>query len=394
MKRIFLAAHYNLNNGDRAVLEATISQLSEQKNSDIIVSAYSPEKLNDNRFKTVGWPLKNFFSKKVFNLIIKFHKIFLLKYFYRILIDKEYLSALEGSDIVLISGGHHLTDILGEYTFYQLAINFLVPIYCNKKIYLLPQSIGPIKEDNKYINKDLVFILNHVEHIAYRDRVSKDLIDKKGIMTKNDCIPDIVYALKNKKFENERKTIGIALYCNYTLEKKDLMNFVLDNLVKTIEWLLSKNYKVKIIPMEVKNSTNDDRVVANKLINRLKETENIDNFSIEEPKDNNIESIVELFSNKDMVLAYKTHSVIFSLINTVPVIAIAYHPKSIEFMDSIGLKKYAIEDKKADFDTLKDMIINVNNNSSIIKEKEINGVKERVHMINSYLNDIIFNGLQ
>lgn len=394
MKNIFLAAHYNLNNGDRAVLEATISQLTELKDTNIIVSAHSPELLNDNKFKTVGWPLKNRLSKKIFSLLIKTHKMSLLKYLYKFLVDKEYLNAMKKSDVVLISGGHHLTDILGEYTFYLLAINFLIPIYCKKKIYLLPQSIGPIKEENKYVNEDLTFILNNVEHIAYRDKVSKDLIDKKGIVTTNEYIPDIVYALKNEKLVNEEKTIGIALYCNYTSEKQTLINFVLDNLTKTIKWLLSENYKVKVIPMEVKDSNSDDRVVANQLIGRVKGAENSNNFSIEEPKDNNIKSIVELFSNKDIILAYKTHSVVFSLINTVPVVAIAYHPKSIEFMDSVGLKEYAVEDRKADFDTLKEMIIDIQNNSSAIKEKEVSGVNENVNIINSYLNDVIFKSLQ
>lgn len=44
-------------------------------------------------------------------------------------------------------------------------------------------------------------------------------------------------------------------------------------------------------------------------------------------------------------VGHKTHSTIFALATGTPVIALAYHPKTIEFLKQFGLEKNAIDDK-------------------------------------------------
>ena len=388
MKKIFIAAHYNLNNGDRAVLEATI-QLLYGKNYEIVVSAFEKEKLIDKRFRTVSWPISSKIKNKVYTLLIKLKKTNLLKLIYRLLIDKEYLRELQSSDIILISGGHHLTDILGEYTFYLLGLNYLIPIYESKDIFLLPQSIGPIKKENQHVLKTLIYILQNVKNIAYRDKSSKTFLEKLNITTPITYIPDIVYSINSRKLEKQEKTVGIALYCNYSKEKETLKEFVLSNLILLCQNLINRGYKIRIIPMEVKNTKSDDRIVANKIISEVTLINNNADICIEEPKNNDILSIVELFSNKDFILAYKTHSVVFSLINLVPVVAIAYHPKSIEFMESVNLKEYAIEDRNATMESLNKLInkIIVNKENIIVAEKD--GVEKNRKTINNYISTIV-----
>lgn len=388
MKKIFIAAHYNLNNGDRAVLEATI-QLLYGKNYEIVVSAFEKEKLIDKRFRTVSWPISSKIKNRIYTLLIKLKKTNLLKLIYKLLVDKEYLDELQNSDIILISGGHHLTDILGEHTFYQLGLNYLIPIYESKDIFLLPQSIGPIKKENQHILETLVNILQNVKNIAYRDQSSKMFLKELNITTPTTFVPDIVYSINNRKLEKQEKTIGIALYCNYSKEKESLKKFVLDNLILLCQNLTDKGYKIRIIPMEVKNTKSDDRITANKIINKIKLVNNHADICIEEPKNNEILSIVELFSNKDFILAYKTHSVVFSLINLVPCVAIAYHPKSIEFMESVNLKEYAIEDRNATMEALNELInkIIVNEKNIIITEKA--GIEKNREIISNYISTIV-----
>ena len=53
--KFFIGAHYNLNNGDRALLEATVQTLSNcYSDCEITVSAFDPSSLNDPRFKVVS----------------------------------------------------------------------------------------------------------------------------------------------------------------------------------------------------------------------------------------------------------------------------------------------------------------------------------------------------
>lgn len=390
MKNIFIAAHYNLNNGDRAVLEATI-QMIQNTNSEskITVSAFEPERLSDTRYKVVGWPIdKNKMAQKMYMALCRLNGFKYLKYFYKMLVNKEYIRELEKSDIVLISGGHHLTDILGADTCYQLAINYVIPILKGKKVYLLPQSIGPVK--NEKVKSDVKYILDNVSEIAYRDSSSEEFLSKLDIKTVYKYIPDVVYTIKPTEVRQHRaKNVGVALYCNYSGEKREkLMPFVISNLKQTVDKLLADGCEVNFIPMEIKGSAADDRRVANEIIAGVDESFK-DKISILEPKDDVITSIVNLFSGNDVILAYKTHSVVFSTVNFVPVVAIAYHPKSVEFMQTIGLKEYAVNDIDATCDNLMRLIEQVVENRDDIKQKEKHGVAHNVEIISDYFDDIL-----
>lgn len=146
---------------------------------------------------------------------------------------------------------------------------------------------------------------------------------------------------------------------------------------------------MKIIPMEIKNSASDDRVVANQIINKIGNETFGKTLCIEEPATSNIVDIVKLFSSKDFIIAYKTHSVVFSLINHVPVIAVAYHPKSIEFMESVDLLEYAIEDSKADSEKLEKIINSIEKNHEEIVRKEEIGVNQNLEIIQNYLVNLL-----
>ena len=205
MPKILIAAHYNMNNGDRAVLEATIRKLLEyDSNIKITVSAINPHKLIDQRIQVVGWPIKNIkLYKTLFWTLMKFNNFRLLKKIYKVLIDSEYMKALRESDIVLISGGHHLTDILGSRNYYNLAINYLIPIFECKKVYLMPQSIGPVNNTRmRYTTK---FILDHVQSIAYRDNSSKIFLKELNVKVPFKYVPDIVFSLSSSQEKIEKK---------------------------------------------------------------------------------------------------------------------------------------------------------------------------------------------
>ena len=382
---VFIAAHCNINNGDRAVLEATVNTVNRFfPNVKITVSAAEPDILSDNRFKVVGWPRRRNFICKIIYRFICITKCFrVYKFFYKYITNKSYLEELKKADIVFISGGHHLTDILGELNYFNLATSFLVPIYEKKRIYLLSQSIGPV--ENKHLRKNVKFILENVSNIAFRDQSSKAFLDEIDIKNEYSYLPDMVFSLyrDNEIKDCQRKTIGVALYCSYYGAKRQiLMPKVIHNLTLTLEYYINKGYNVRFISMD----TNDE-IVAKKIIKELS-AKNDETIQIERPKDKNILSVVELFRDKEIVLAYKTHAVIFSLINYVPVIAIAYHQKSIEFMEMVDLSDYAVQDEDAEVDRLCELIENALNNRDIIIGKELIGCKNNKNMIEKFFEEI------
>lgn len=386
---IFIAAHYNLNNGDRAVLEATIQILKARyPKSHITVSAYKPELLKDDRFDTVDWPLKSSNKERLLLQLSRF-KLFrrIYRKFYRIIVDNKYYESLMKSDIVFISGGHHLTDILGRIGYYKLALNFIPPIEMQKKVVLLPQSIGPALD--KDVQDSIAYVLKQAKAVAYRDKASAEFIDSMECICNRYFVPDLVFNLNIEETVNNNKEVGIALYHVYNSENRDkMLSITMKGLSAIINDLLNQEYLVKIIPMD-----KGDKKFYDKLFETVRDNRNCNKFIMCQEK-RNIMDLVKEFSGLDFVLAYKTHATVFSMICTTPLIAVAYHPKSIEFMESIGLKEYSIMDSDASYDNLKILVQSVQNNLTEIKNKELLGIENNRTEIIKFFEEIeneIFN---
>ena len=293
--KCFIAAHYNLNNGDRAVLEATIQQILRfNEKNEIIVSAFEPDDLVDKRVKFVPWPIKrNRIKQKIFRILQGKKFNILLKIMYRFLCDNNYLYELKQSDVVFISGGHHLTDILGKNTYYSLACNYLIPIYEHKKIILLPQSIGPITiNTNEYNNAK--YILSNVNRIFYRDDSSKIFLQNMEIPTNFEYCPDLVFSIQaeNKKIKGEKRILGIAPYCSYQGKKRDeVFPFVQENLQYVCERYLKEGWGIRFISME-----DNDLESSFKIVNLMR-NKGFSDIDVEKSSDESVLGVINLFSN-------------------------------------------------------------------------------------------------
>lgn len=380
---IFIAAHYNLNNGDRALLEATLQILNRiAPKSNITVSAAVPKLLSDSRFSTVGWAIpRNRLRRCILELCkISFMRKFLKKHI-GLLCKKSYIKAVQDADIVFISGGHHLTDILSVNSYSMLAANFYVPIALGKKVVLLPQSIGPAQQEE--IRSSIRYILNKSHSVAYRDKSSEKFIKELNIDCSAIKVPDLVYSLKPDKRITDDKTVGVALYHAYTGEKKmQILPFTIRNLVLVLDELIRKDYRVKIILMD-----GGDEELAQQIYENLKSDDKQEKYFVAD-RGNTILDLISEFSGLSFVLAYKTHSTIFSMICETPLVSIAYHPKAIDFMRDAGLESYAMYDKDASYKNIMSIIEMLNDNLEAVRNMERESVEKNREAINSYFQEL------
>ncbi|MBE5918592.1 MAG: polysaccharide pyruvyl transferase family protein [Pseudobutyrivibrio ruminis] len=379
--KIFIAAHYNLNNGDRALLEATLQILKKSRPDALItVSAVNPEILQDKRYKVVGWPLRNSIINRLWEKMY-IDNSFLSGIFLKIFCTKNYLNELADSDIVLVSGGHHLTDLLGEASYYRLASNFSIPQYFGKKVVLLPQSLGPANSNE--VKRGIKKILTNAYSIAYRDDASKSFLQSLDITTTNMYVPDLVYSLDIENSNTIKDVVVVALYHSYSRDNKDKLNFTIPNLIKVINELANSGYLVKIVSMD-----QGDEEYYEEIVNGITPCELRERIIFEESKKNIIDTI-NIFQEAKFSITYKTHSTIFSMIANVPVVAIAYHRKTNEFMESMDLENYVLDDNEADYESIMKKIHLLLDNYEEYKVMENEGVERNRKKIFKYIRESI-----
>jgi polysaccharide pyruvyl transferase WcaK-like protein len=395
MKKLMVISHYNLNNGDRAVLEGTLQILKDNGVKKVNLSVVDKDSfktsIKDIEVTAVPWGIKfsSKLGKKIFTKLLSGLSFENVKKYAGMIYNRDYLKAVEESDIVLVSGGHHLTDIVGDEAFYRLSFDMLYPLIIGKKLVLLPQTIGPFKNPNSNKVRILKFILEKAEYTAVRDNNSIEFIKSNKITPeKVEIMPDMVFGLYKVLMDNKEEklpnSIGIALYGNYSgKDAPERVRKYLDELIGAIDDIDSK-WKINFLPMEVKGTPGDDRKLITYIKEKVKDQSKINVLE----EEGNIVSTIRNFSKNELIIAYKTHSVLFSLLQHIPVVAVAYHQKSIDFMQMYELKEYSIWDKDVTSDRLKNLIYSVEEGRDQIINKEEILTKE---MYNTLKNFIIKN---
>ena len=121
--------------------------------------------------------------------------------------------------------------------------------------------------------------------------------------------------------------------------------------------------KIRFYPMEMQGS---DRSCIEDIIKRVRKKECCE---IYENFPGTVEHINSI-SQCRMFMGHKTHSQIFSLVAGTPLLAIAYHKKTEDFMAQFTLEQYCIVDTKLSTEKLIEIFIKMNQNLNQISEKQ------------------------
>lgn len=105
---------------------------------------------------------------------------------------------------------------------------------------------------------------------------------------------------------------------------------------------------MRFFPMEVKGSGGDDRLLIQQI---LEHVEHPEGCQIIDRDLHPLEHLIEV-SKCRLFIGHKTHSVVFALTTGTPLIALAYHRKTQDFMDQFGVNRFCIPDVKLSEDDL------------------------------------------
>lgn len=404
--KIFLVNQYSGNKGDRAVLYAMCRLLKSIYPSSSIVVSTSDEKLWDGydyynkesvKFVPWSWDYDNIDSFELYWKILKKFK----KYTFtmmreslmrgvslgRFLANPKFYGALKQADIVISVGGHHYTTLLSRDL--VSGINFdAMTIVPHKKMICFSQSFGPFDFHNPR-NKALTKELLSRSILMPRENTSKVELDNflngegfiiptyESVLSLSDC-------LTYRPIEKRDDAVGIAIYCTQkrSLEEKESYQ---NAIAHYCDHVIAKGYSVRFFPMEIKGSAPDDRPFISEIISRVQDKQKCSIF-IEDME--TLEHLDEVSKCK-VFLGHKTHSTIFALATGTPLVALAYHPKTIEFLQQFGLDSNVIDDKKLSENKLISIFDHINADLQQVSALQYGKSKEYSKQISHDLKDVI-----
>lgn len=223
-----------------------------------------------------------------------------------------------------------------------------------KPVYMIGQSVGPLKTGiGKWIVKK---VFSNAKCINLRDEESKILLEK--LKVKNEIIVscDPVFGLNFDKKISENHALEQV---NKKVEQEGLKGFFVITIrpwkknferlyIKFIQQVLKIREEYKLLPVFIPFQLirENDRSILNKIIEQKMQLQQIVKLEFNE----NIEEILGLISKAKLTFGVRLHSLLFSMLVSVPFYAFSYSPK----IDNI-LKMLKLENFRSDVLSNKDI---------------------------------------
>jgi len=377
--KVLVACQSATNKGDRAIAEYLISQLLESEH-EVVLSTTHPklwESISDKisvigmGYKSTGENAKNRFVKKffrVFNRLVRDKILFASlispksKHLICRCVSKEFVASVKRADLVIVTGGHHITSIREKNALFQFTYDIgLVSLYA-KRYVLWSQTIGPLEFSS---DKAKIFIENTIknaEKVFIRDENSLSCI--KSVYGSFDNLVktyDSVFGYGDidvRDVHEREKKVGISIFNGL---KKAFKTY--DVIAQMLDMFASYGYAIEFFRME-----HDDFELENikQVVSLMKQKADISIYPFLSETEEHLREVASC----RCFIGYKTHSIIMALTTATPLIAIAYHKKSADFMKDFGLEEYVVSDEELCVENSNRLIYKLNENLKEIQLKE------------------------
>jgi len=373
MVRILITgAHSSLNNGNMAMVLATITTLKEMMpDVEITLVSETPHidrvRYRNNGIKIIGVPWHLKYPSRTLTLMASFLKSLFMLFVHFLAFLKLPIKSIWCSfltyDLVIELGGDTLSEYYGLVSLYDNAYPLFLSFLLKKPFVIYAQSVGPF--NSRLIRFFIRFLFNKASLITLRERISEEYLSRVGVDNKNIFLTADAAFLLNPVYpsdfsrilreivsrENLEGVIGLSasqLIYRYAFsdiydlneKRKTYINFIVD----LINYIL-KNYKVMLVLIpHVMTPKEDDRIIHEEIFSKLDKEEQRKVLSIQKAyRADEIKGIIGLC---DIFIGCRMHSTIAALSMAVPTIALSYSHK---FQGVIGelLGKQQVIDLRA-----------------------------------------------
>ncbi len=305
-----------MNLGDEAILEGILQALRLSVDADIVVFSFNPADTE------------------------KRHGVRAIAF--REMHKEEIVKELEKLDLFILGGGGILFDGLGENLLRDVnwAEELSVPVF----IYAI--SAGPINGDA--LKELIVSTLNKVDRITVRENESKRLLNEIGVTNEIVVTADPALLIEPITFTEEMlQKEGIDLSDNLvgiSVREPGPAAPQLDNiehyhsiLANSADFIIDRfDARVVFIPMEPKADSQHAHAVISKMSNIKKASVLRDEYTSGQ--------ILGLTKHLSFAVGMRLHFLIFSGLQSVPFVPLAYASKVRGFLDDLDLEPVMIEE--------------------------------------------------
>lgn len=352
MNKVVISGYYGFNNmGDESILTAIILDLRGHiPDIDITVLSENPEITSKKH------NVKSVYSKSLIDIV----------------------RVIKGTDLLISGGGSLLQDVTSKKNvIYYLSIMYIAKAL-KKKVMIYSQGMGPIRSN---FNRKLTrLMLEKVDAITLRDSRSERFLKEIHLRNPNLYVTaDPVIGLEQNDLE-----LGRTILLSEGVEDEDLpivgfairgrskdSKFISD-LCRLSDRLIGEHgIRVVFIPF---HHGEDIHILDH--IERDSKEEVIclhDQYTILE--------LLSIVGNTDLMVGERLHSLIFSAVMKVPMIALSYDPKINNFMGYLSEKVFSDIDE-IDFDELYEEILE----KLSFEDKNKNKLSEKINRLKDKLS--------
>ncbi len=294
---------------------------------------------------------------------------------------KESINRFEESKAVFMKGGgiiHAYGGLTATYFIYFALYHIFFASALKKPVYIMPNSFGPFEGPLvKYLVRKA---FSKCKLITTRETYSQKMV-KDQLQVDSLNFPDLAFFLSNGVIDKTRilkdlnipsgkKLIALTMRPHRfpkSINPKQAYENFQNVMASFIEWLYKEGYMPILVEHTLAvNAHENDGSCINDVIKRL----NNDSYRFYSNRDFNCHELKSLYSLCDYIIGTRFHSVIFSIANNVPGIAITYAGnKGQGIMNDIGLKELTIPIDTISFQSLKTKFIYLIDHETEVKSK-------------------------
>lgn len=285
----------------------------------------------------------------------------------------KFINLFLNSDIIYtINAGDGFTDIYGTKRLLMVFIESFLAFVCNKKLTLLPQTIGPF---NTFLGKMLSkFVLKNANKIFIRDKQANKYLDSINVKYQNSLDVSIYMKPEPIEIKVPAGTIGLNIsgLLLYKTDLKDASSF--DNyknlVIALIKKLIALDKNILLIP-HTYNAKKPDYADDLSACREIKDAINHPNISIVE-QNYTAPQLKYIISKCEFFIGSRMHSNFAALSTSTPVVGLGYSYKFKGGFEMFGVPECAISVKNIsinDIQKIVQKIINLMNEKDSIRQR-------------------------